>query len=52
MATVNRVHFESGVWACLLNVAGEAYQALFDLEADAWEAYHASIMPTNMPMTQ
>lgn len=38
-----KVFLDQSVWTCVIDVAGEPYKALFDLEADAWEAYRAAV---------
>ena len=37
-----RVVKQNGVWTVILNVYGELYQAYFDSQAAAFEAYNAS----------
>lgn len=37
-----RVYAEGGHWACAVDIAGEPFQALFENESSAWEAYHAA----------
>ena len=37
-----RVFKQNGVWTVILNVYGELYQAYFDSQAAAFEAYNAA----------
>lgn len=37
-----RIYPEASGWACVINIAGEPYRALFDVEADAWAAFRAA----------
>ena len=39
---VQRIFPEASGWACVINIAGEPYRALFDVEADAWAAFRAA----------
>jgi hypothetical protein len=42
LAEEQRVFQEGQCWACIINIAGEPFKALFDIEVDAWSAFRAA----------